>query len=123
MIKFLYSLIVVSWTSLVVVSPTIAETFLVEDGKAAAEIVIADNAPRSVRFAAHELQTYVEKISGARLPIVNPRTGAGSTGKGPIPIYVGESKAVRPANDPAPRMSKPPPSRLLAQKRNRSTCR
>jgi len=79
----------------VVVSPTVAETFLVEDGKAAAEIVIAENAPRSVRFAAHELQTYVEKISGARLQIVKSRTSAGSTGKGPIPVYVGESEAAR----------------------------
>ncbi|MEX2577474.1 MAG: DUF4838 domain-containing protein [Verrucomicrobiales bacterium] len=47
-----------------------AAPFLVENGEARAEIVVAENPPRSARLAAADLQTYVEKISGARLPIV-----------------------------------------------------
>ncbi|TWU05126.1 hypothetical protein CA54_58140 [Symmachiella macrocystis] len=46
-----------------------AETFLVEDGQPRAEI-IADNPQRSVRLAAQELQDYVLKISGSKLPLV-----------------------------------------------------
>jgi tetratricopeptide (TPR) repeat protein len=63
-----------------------AERYLVKDGEARAEIVIAEEPPRSVRLAAHELQTYVEKISGARLPIVTrPSEDA------PVQVYVGRS--------------------------------
>ena len=47
-----------------------AETFLVEDGQPRAEIVISESPQRSARLAAHDLQTYVRKISGAHLPIV-----------------------------------------------------
>src|SRR5712672_663653 len=46
-----------------------ADAFLVKDGQPQAEIVIAENPQRAVRFAAQDLRTYVEKISGARLPI------------------------------------------------------
>ena len=42
------------------------DRFLVDDGKAYAEIIISE-AP--TRLAAAELQTYVAKISGRRLPI------------------------------------------------------
>jgi hypothetical protein len=45
------------------------DQFLVDDGKAYAEIIISDSPARSTRLAAAELQTYVAKISGARLPI------------------------------------------------------
>lgn len=47
-----------------------AETFLVEDGRPRAEIVVAPSPQRSARLAAHDLQTYVKKLSGAHLPIV-----------------------------------------------------
>lgn len=47
-----------------------AESFIVQDGQPRAEIVIAENAVRTVRLAAQELQDYIEKISGAHLPIV-----------------------------------------------------
>jgi len=43
---------------------------LVKDGKPACAIVIADKAGDNAKTAAQELQTYVEKISGARLPIL-----------------------------------------------------
>ena len=99
--RLLQALIVVSWTSAAVVAPAAAETFLVKDGKPHAEIVIADNPPRSVRFAAEELQTYVEKISGARLEVVTSPTGAV-----PVPIYVGESEAGRRAGGTAQRLGR-----------------
>ena len=63
-----------------------AGDFLVEDGEPRAEIVIAQDPPRSTRLAAHDLQTYVEKISGARLPITFTPDG-----DVPVQIYVGES--------------------------------
>lgn len=84
--KLLYALFVVSWTSAVAVVPAAAETFLVENGKPRAEIVIADQAPRSTRLAAQELQTSVEKISGAKLSVsTKPSADV------PVQIYVGAS--------------------------------
>jgi len=59
---------------------------LVENGKPRAEIVFAEQPQRSVRLAAHELQTYVRKITGAKLPIANePTEGV------PVQVYVGRS--------------------------------
>jgi hypothetical protein len=63
-----------------------AEAFLVEDGQARAEIVIAEQPQRAVRLAAHELQTFVEKISGAKLPIATQPTA-----DMPVQVYVGRS--------------------------------
>lgn len=45
------------------------EAFLVKDGRAHCEIVIAGQSPRSVRLAADELQHYLRQISGAEIPI------------------------------------------------------
>jgi hypothetical protein len=61
-------------------------TLLVDKGLPRAQIVIAANPPRTTRLAAAELQTYLEKISGARLTIVN-EPGADV----PIKVYVGRS--------------------------------
>lgn len=47
-----------------------AEPLIVDNGKPPAEIVIAERPARTVRLAATDLQMYVQKISGARLPIV-----------------------------------------------------
>lgn len=60
---------------------------IVKDGKPNAEIVIADeNRPRMATLAALEMRHYIEKISGARLPIVmTPTTNM------PLAIYVGRS--------------------------------
>ncbi|MBL6765204.1 MAG: DUF4838 domain-containing protein [Verrucomicrobiae bacterium] len=75
---------------------TAADQFIVEDGRARAEIVVAQSQARAVRLAAAELQTYVEKISGARLPIVTSPTDAF-----PVKVYVGESPyASRAGVDP-----------------------
>ena len=54
-----------------------ADAFLVENGQPRAEIVIAQKPQRSVRVAAQDLQTYLEKISGAKLPIVTEPSGDG----------------------------------------------
>ena len=62
------------------------DQFLVDGGKAYAENIISESPPRSTRSAAAELQTYVAKISGARLPIrVEPSVDV------PVQIYTGES--------------------------------
>ena len=60
---------------------------LVDEGKAYAEIIISESSARSKRLAAAELQTYVAKISGGRLPI-----RAECSVDVPVQIYVGESK-------------------------------
>jgi len=63
-----------------------AESFLVKDGRPNAEIIIAEQPQRSARLAADDLRIYVEKISGARLPIATePSEDV------PVQIYVGES--------------------------------
>jgi len=62
------------------------EAFLVKDGQSRAEIIIAEEPQRSTRLAAADLRTYVEKISGAKLPIATePSEDV------PVQIYVGES--------------------------------
>jgi len=73
--------ICVSW-----IQVNAAEAFLVENGQPRAEIVITDNPPRTTRLAADELQTYIEKISGATLPIATEPSA-----DVPVKIYVGRS--------------------------------
>ena len=58
------------------------------NGKAAMNIVVADNAGKEVLFAATELKDYVQKISGAELKIIKEKKATGKN------IYVGKSKAV-----------------------------
>lgn len=66
-----------------------AETLLVENGAPRAQIVIAaENRPRMATLAALELQRHLQKMSGARLPIV---TSLDATL--PVKIYVGKSPA------------------------------
>jgi len=63
-----------------------AEAFVVKNGKPHAEIVVSKKPARMAKLAAEELQTYIEKISGARLPIT------AEPGKGvPVQIFVGRS--------------------------------
>lgn len=59
---------------------------LVENGQPRAEIIIADRPARMARMAAHELRETIEKISGARLPIVTAPTGKA------VKVFVGASK-------------------------------
>ena len=67
----------------------LASPFLVENGQANAEIVIAEDPPRTVHLAARDLQVYIEKITGARLPITTER------GAQALAVYVGESEHTR----------------------------
>ncbi|MGV3663448.1 MAG: DUF4838 domain-containing protein [Prosthecobacter sp.] len=62
-----------------------AESMLVENGVPHAEIVLSDKPARMAKLAAKELQTYVEKISGARLEIVS------EPGVGRAHVFVGKS--------------------------------
>ena len=63
-----------------------ADSYLVESGQPRAEIVIAEKPQRTTRLAARELQTYVEKISGAKLSVVTEPSG-----NVPVRIFVGRS--------------------------------
>jgi len=66
-----------------------AETLLVDKGTPRAQIVIAaENRPRMVTLAALELQLHIQKMSGARLPIVTSPDASV-----PVKIYVGKSPA------------------------------
>lgn len=67
-----------------------AGTFIVEDGQPRAEIVIAADAKRMAALGALELQYYLEKMTGARLPIVTE-----TDDRFPVKIYVGESDYTR----------------------------
>ena len=62
------------------------DQFLVDNGKANAEIIISESPARSTRLAAAELQTYVAKISGAQLPIETKPSADVA-----VQIYIGES--------------------------------
>jgi hypothetical protein len=48
-----------------------SELILVKEGRPTATIVISDSSTDNARTAANELQKYIEKISGARLPIAD----------------------------------------------------
>lgn len=62
-----------------------AESFLVENGQPRAEIVIPEHPTRMQRLAAQEFCDDMEKISGARLPIVtSPRGNA-------VKVFIGEN--------------------------------
>ncbi|HPN85242.1 MAG TPA: DUF4838 domain-containing protein, partial [Victivallales bacterium] len=64
------------------------EQFIVKDGKPNAQIVIAaENRPRMTTLAALELQYFIQKMSGARLPIVTSPDASV-----PVKIYVGKSQ-------------------------------
>jgi hypothetical protein len=63
-----------------------AGTVLVENGVPRAEIIVTETRPRMTTLAAMELRHFVEKMSGARLPIVTAPT-AGAR----VKIHIGES--------------------------------
>jgi hypothetical protein len=63
-----------------------AESYIVKDGQPNAEIIIAEDAPRTAQLAAQEMQTYIEKISGAKLNI-----GTGARTDAAVAIYIGRS--------------------------------
>ena len=47
------------------------DVLIVEEGKPAATIVVAEGASEKVTVAVHDLRAYIERISGAALPILS----------------------------------------------------
>ncbi|MGM0601025.1 MAG: DUF4838 domain-containing protein [Candidatus Rifleibacteriota bacterium] len=66
-----------------------AEQLIIKDGEPNAEIVISENPerPRMTALAALELQKYLQKITGVRIPIVSKHSSDNLA-----KIYVGESR-------------------------------
>lgn len=64
-----------------------AETYIVNDGVAHAEIVVAEEAPRRAALAAQDLQYHLKKITEVELPIVHE-----ASGEADVRIYVGRSE-------------------------------
>ena len=71
-----------------------ASITIAEDGAPATRIVIGEDAARTVQYAAEELQSYIAKVSGAELPIVE-ETPADLRGGMQPGIYLGESRAAK----------------------------
>lgn len=63
-----------------------ADAVLVENGQARAEIIISETPTRMQRVAAQEFRTNIEKISGARLPIVTQPSGKA------VKVFIGASQ-------------------------------
>jgi hypothetical protein len=55
-----------------------AELVLAENGASPYSIVLADNASPSTKYAAEELQKFLEQISGVKLPIISDQQALGS---------------------------------------------
>ncbi|MFO0442645.1 MAG: DUF4838 domain-containing protein, partial [bacterium] len=70
---------------LLVATSAIAQPFLVENGQPRAEIIISDKPTRTQRVAAHEFRQEIEKISGAKLPIVTQPSGNA------VKVFIGAS--------------------------------
>ena len=62
-----------------------AQPVLVENGQPRAEIIISDKPTRTQRVAAHEFRQQIEKISGAKLPIVTQPSGKA------VKVFIGAS--------------------------------
>jgi Domain of unknown function (DUF4838) len=60
---------------------------IVQDGKPLARIVLGDDAVPVAEFAAKELQTYIQKSTGATIPIVKALSDDGA-----VEIVIGDSK-------------------------------
>ncbi|MCB1093176.1 MAG: hypothetical protein KDL87_16675, partial [Verrucomicrobiae bacterium] len=78
------------WCGVAMAASLRAAPMLVEEGQPRAEIVISDTPARSARLAAAELRETIEKMSGARLPIVTQPSGKGIT-----MVFVGQSSHTR----------------------------
>ncbi len=83
--KWLFCIALLSLNMTAVAEP---EFTLVKDGKAACSIIVAQKPSYNADFAARELQSYIQKISGAKLEI---HTDAEKIGDG-SKILVGRSK-------------------------------
>ena len=66
------------------------EVVLAENGQSAYQIVVADNASPSTRHGAEELQSFLEQMTGAKLPIISDRQPMG-----PKEIILGDNAHLR----------------------------
>jgi hypothetical protein len=66
-------------------SSALAQPLLVENGQPRAEIIISDKPTRMQRVSAHEFRQQIEKISGAKLPIVTQPSGSA------VKVFIGAS--------------------------------
>jgi len=64
-----------------------AQAFIVKDGDPQAQIIISETPTRGITLGASDLQAYIEKISGAKLPVATTVNDAI-----PVKIYVGKSE-------------------------------
>lgn len=85
-LKLPLAALITAWLALAAMQPAHAAEPIVADGEARAQIVIAQERPRMATLAALELQYFIEKITGAELPIT---TEPGE--EHPVTIYVGQS--------------------------------
>jgi len=69
---------------------TAGELVLAENGKSDYKIVVADNASPSTKYGAQELQSFLERITGVKLPIVSDQQP-----KGPKEIILGENARLK----------------------------
>jgi len=68
-----------------------ARPYIIENGRPNAQIVIGEKPARTVKMAAEELQSCLEKMTGAKLPIVtDPDRNV------PVQLYVGASRHTEP---------------------------
>lgn len=81
------------WGIFVSVLLTAGNVSLVKDGKSDAVIVIADDAVISAQYAAKELAYYIEKATGAALPVVREA----AVKKRGAAIFIGNTAAARKA--------------------------
>jgi len=86
----MHKLLLVALAVFTIHSVAQADLVLVENGVARATIVVVTNETKAV-MAANEIQKYVEKMSGAKLPIVNE----GAPVSSPVSILVGHTAAAK----------------------------
>lgn len=80
----------------VATEPDSSPVVLVKDGKPASTIVLGLKPTKMALLAAAELQWHIEKITGAKLPVIrDPVSNATPETITGIPIYIGESPTVR----------------------------
>jgi len=70
----------------------LADVTVVQEGKAAAVVVLADKPTRVARYAAKELVTHVAKATGVRLAVISEKAARNDTLH---PIYIGDCEAAR----------------------------
>lgn len=93
-ISFVFLALVIASTGCTTVKSVLGKPFMVSQwGKTQAQIVVAEDASPSTRYAAEELQRFLKEMSGAELPIV--------TDSAPVKkheIILGKNAHLYPAN-------------------------